>query len=59
MIQLLKHLGLDKEILKLCWRIPTELCDGCQRVALPMTKPAVRASTATRFNQRVQGDLFF
>ena len=59
MARLLAALGVDTEIIKLCPQVVRDLCEACRKYAMPLHRPAFRAHITVRFNERVQGDLFF
>ncbi|CAK0846103.1 unnamed protein product [Prorocentrum cordatum] len=59
MARLLAALGVEPNIIKLCPQVVKDLCEGCRKYAMPLHRPAFRAHITTKFNERVQGDLFF
>ena len=59
MVIFLKALGVsNKELLKLAMQIPS-YCKGCAKFRRPKHKPQLRITLSTRFNERVQLDLFY
>eukprot|EP00959_Pyramimonas_sp_CCMP1952_P262583 5490606-Pyramimonas_sp.AAC.1 len=59
MARLFSALGASPEIIKLAPRVCAELRGYCRKFSRPLHRPAFRAHLATRFHERVQGDIFF
>eukprot|EP00959_Pyramimonas_sp_CCMP1952_P150758 3155002-Pyramimonas_sp.AAC.1 len=58
MARLLAALGVGASIIKLCPQAVKELCEGCRKYFMPLHRAAFRAHITTKFNERVQEDLF-